>query len=78
MLRPTPQPPGEMCLSIDVGSQKCAFCLFDSSPAAQRILFLAKTRLLDEHAYVVHEPAEVKGHLDRVVHQVETLLNGRP
>jgi hypothetical protein len=52
--------------------------LFDSSPAAQRILFLAKTQLLDEHAYVVHDPAEVKGHLDSVVHQVETLLNGRP
>jgi hypothetical protein len=41
-------------------------------------LYLAKTRLLDEHAYVVHDPAEVKRHLDRVVHQVETMLNGRP
>jgi hypothetical protein len=78
MLRPTPQPPDEICLSIDVGSQNCGVCLFDGKPTAQNILYLAKTQLLDEHAYVVHDPAEVKGHLDRIVHQVETLLNGRP
>jgi hypothetical protein len=78
MLRPTPQPPIEICLGIDVGSPNCGFCLFDSRPAAQKILYLAKTQLLDEHAYVVHDPAEVERHLDMVVHQVETMLNGRP
>jgi hypothetical protein len=52
--------------------------LFDGSPAAQQILYLAKTQLLDEHAYVVHDPAEVKRHLDSIVYNVKTLLNGKP
>jgi hypothetical protein len=52
--------------------------LFDGNPAGQQILYLAKTQLLDERAYVVHDPAEVKRHLDSIVHRMETLLNGRP
>jgi Holliday junction resolvasome RuvABC endonuclease subunit len=78
MLRPNPQPPCDVCLSIDVGSQNCGICLFDGNPAGQQILYLAKTQLLDEHAYVVRDPAEVKRHLDSIVHRMETLLNGRP
>jgi glycerol kinase len=73
MLRPTPQPPDEVCLSIDVGSQNCGICLFDDKLTAQKILYLTKTQLLDEHTAVVQDPAEVKRHLDRVVHQVETM-----
>ena len=76
MLRSAPQPITEVCLSIDVGSINAGICLFDGQ--AQKILYLARRQLLDEHARVVHDYEAVKRHLDSIKYQVETMLQGRP
>jgi hypothetical protein len=78
LLRPTPQPLEEVCLSFDVGSINCGVCLFDGSPSAQTVMYTAKTPLLDEHAKVIHDVTAVKRKLDDITHKVRTLLNGRP
>lgn len=78
MLRPSPQPLGDVCVSIDVGSINTGICLFDGHRDAQKILFMDKQRLLDEHAYVIHDVAVIKQHLDATTATIETLLAGRP
>ena len=78
MLRATPHPISEVCLSIDVGSINAGICLFDGPPAAQNIMYLARRQLLDVHAAVVHDYEAVKRHLDAITYEVQTLLQGRP
>ena len=78
MLRPNPQPLGEVCLSIDVGSVNAGICLFDGHVQAQTIMLLMKRALLDQHAYVVHDVSSIVKHLDDISTTVQTLLNGRP
>jgi Holliday junction resolvasome RuvABC endonuclease subunit len=75
MLRNIPQALGDLCLSIDVGSQKAGVCLFDA--AAQRILYLRTHKLLAEHEGFVTSTADVKQHLDEMTALIETLLHGR-
>jgi hypothetical protein len=74
MLRNIPQALGDVCLSIDVGSQKAGVCLFDA--AAQRILYLRTHKLLAEHEGFVTSTADVKQHLDDMTALIETLLQG--
>jgi Holliday junction resolvasome RuvABC endonuclease subunit len=74
MLRNIPQALGDVCLSIDVGSQKAGVCLFDA--AAQRILYLRTHKLLAEHEGFVTSTADVKQHLDDLTALIETLLQG--
>lgn len=78
MLRAAPQPISEVCLSIDIGSINAAVCLFDGDASAQKILWLEKRQLLDEHAYDVHDYEAVKRHLDAIKYQADTMLQGRP
>src|SRR5512139_3736248 len=75
MLRNIPQALGDVCLSIDAGSQKAGVCLFDA--AAQRILNLRTHKLLAEHEGFVKSTADVKPHLDDLTALIETLLQGR-
>jgi Holliday junction resolvasome RuvABC endonuclease subunit len=75
MLRNIPQALGEVCLSIDVGSQKAGVCLFDA--AAQRILYMRTHKLLAIHESFVTSTADVKEHLDELTALIETLLQGR-
>jgi Holliday junction resolvasome RuvABC endonuclease subunit len=75
MLRDIPQALGDLCLSIDVGSQKAGVCLFDA--AAQRIMYMRTNKLLSEHESFVTSSADVKEHLDGLTALVETLLQGR-
>jgi len=74
-----PQPPQDVCLSIDVGSINCGVCLFDGHSSKQNIMLCGKQQLLDEHATVLHQNhvAQVKQHLDSMRQLLDTILQGR-
>lgn len=75
MLRATPDPVGEVCLSIDVGSQNAGVCLFDA--AHQQILYLNTHALLTEHEHFVTSTQDVQHHLNDITALIGTLLHGR-
>jgi hypothetical protein len=75
MLRNIPQALGDLCLSIDVGSQKAGVCLCDA--AAQWIMYMRTHKLMAEHESFITSTAEVKEHLDKMTALIEILLQGR-
>lgn len=64
MLRNTPQPVGEVCLSFDVGSQNAGLCLLDAM--TQQILYLNTHKLLAEQKKFVTSTQDVQHHLHEI------------
>ena len=73
MLRATPSPPHPMVLSVDIGSQNSAWCLYGD----RRIWYWKTHKMLEVHEPRVRSTAEVLGRLDAITRTIDNMMQGR-
>ena len=73
MLRTQPSPPQPVVLSVDVGTQNSAWCLYGD----RRIMYWRTHKLLEVHEPRVRSTSEVLARLDGIYQHVANVLQGR-